>query len=327
MTRWFHAPLQLRRRWKQPKSNLNKRQIDNGRYTLIHQIGQGASCMVHLAVEATTNKRFAIKEMSKSRLERQYRQSQLAISRRPLYPESKKRKLDQEHVGIEEIEILKQLPAHPNIIQFVQVIDNDPENEDSIFIVTELAEKGIVMDVTPHSVTKPIPEDQCRVIFSQLVNAVEHLHSNRIVHRDIKPQNLVMSNNNIVKLIDFGNATCITDKLSSTSSSVGSPAFMAPELLKRAARRQQESTTSPTCADLWSMGVTLYCLVYGRLPFERSSLMDLYGDIQNKAVEHSDDIDSSLKDLIDKLLEKNPENRIAIQDVKTHSWLYSKQQC
>lgn len=253
MTRWFNSPLQLHRRWKKSKAYLNKRQIDNGRYSLIHQIGQGASGIVHLAVETKTNKKFAIKEMNKSRIQRQYHQSQLVNSRRPLYPESKKRKLNQDHaeLQIEEIEILKQLPTHSNIIRFVAVIDNDPENEDSIFIVTEIAEKGIIMDVTPHSITKSIPDNQCREIFSQLVDAVEHcklvkiilfssyiltvaiVHFNNIVHRDIKPQNLVMSNNNIVKLIDFGNAACITDKLSSTSSSVGSPAFMAPELLKR----------------------------------------------------------------------------------------------
>ncbi|KAL9550744.1 hypothetical protein MBANPS3_004594 [Mucor bainieri] len=322
MTRWYNAPLQLHRRWKQSKLHLNKRQIDHGRYSILDQIGQGASGIVHLAVETKTNKKFAIKEMNKSRLQRRYHQSQLINNRKPLYPESKKRKLEDLELQIEEIEILKQLPTHLNIIRFVEVIDNDPDNEDSIFIVTEIAEKGIIMDVTPHAMTKPLSEGQCREIFSQLVDAIEHLHSNNIVHRDIKPQNLVMSNNNIVKLIDFGNATCIAaDTLSSTSSSVGSPAFMAPELLKRAARRNQESTVSPTCADLWSMGVTLYCLAYGQLPFERSSLMDLYSDIQNKAINHSDKVDPLLRDLIDRLLEKKPQNRITIQDVKTHSWL------
>ncbi|KAL7324472.1 hypothetical protein PS15p_209661 [Mucor circinelloides] len=322
MTRWYNAPLQLHRRWKQSKMHLNKRQIDNGRYSIIHQIGQGASGIVYLAIETKTNKKFAIKEMNKSRLQRRYHQSQLVSNRKPLYPESKKRKLEDLELQIEEIEILKQLPTHLNIIRFIEVIDNDPENEDSIFIVTEIAEKGIIMDVTPHAMTKPISDSQCREIFSQLVDAVEHLHLNNIVHRDIKPQNLVMSSNNIVKLIDFGNATCITaNMISSTSSSVGSPAFMAPELLKRAARRNQDSNVSPTCADLWSMGVTLYCLVYGHLPFEKASLMDLYDDIQNTAIHHSDEVDPSLRDLIDRLLEKNPKNRITIRDVKMHTWL------
>lgn len=171
MTRWYNAPLQLHRRWKQSKLHLNKRQIDNGRYSILDQIGQGASGIVHLAVEAKTNKKFAIKEMNKSRLQRRHYQSQLINNRKP---ESKKRKLEDLKLQIEEIEILKQLPAHLNVIQLIEVIDNDPENEDSIFIVTEIAEKGIIMDVTPHAMTKPISEGQCREIFSQLVDAVEH---------------------------------------------------------------------------------------------------------------------------------------------------------
>lgn len=110
----------------------------------------------------------------------------------------------------------------------------------------EYAENGIVMDVTPHSVTKPLSDTQCRIIFKQLVAAVSHLHQNGIIHRgkikyrftiinthlnlDIKPQNLLLSNENIVKLIDFGNATIVTDSLGYTQ---GTPAFMAPELLKK----------------------------------------------------------------------------------------------
>lgn len=182
----------------------------------------------------------------------------------------------------------------------------------------EYAENGIVMDVTPHSVTKSFSDTQCRIIFKQLVAAVSHLHQNGIIHRgrhpwkkkilfrtayltscsliDIKPQNLLLSNENIVKLIDFGNATVVTDSLAGYNT--GTPAFMAPELLKKGTYNaplpsknivSKKKTLlaprngSPTSADLWSMGVTLYCFTYGHLPFEKSSLLDLYADIQNKS--------------------------------------------
>jgi serine/threonine protein kinase len=300
MTRWFNTSL-----WKR------KRHYIGGRYQLLYEIGQGASGTVHLALDIKTNQHYAIKELNKSRLQRQLK-SELLWG--PRSNAAKKRKLNQESLTIQEIEILKQVPQHKNIIQFITALE-DPFYEDSIFIVTEIAKKGVVMDIVPHSVSKPYSDDQCRNIFKQLVNAVDHLHKHDIVHRDIKPQNLLMSNNNIVKLIDFGNATKVTDMPRKTSSSVGSPAFMAPELLKKGIQADSK------CADLWSMGITLYCLAYGHLPFETSGILDLYNDIQHKPVVHSEHTDPALRDLIDRLLEKNPKDRISIIDLKIHPWM------
>ncbi|KAI9269541.1 kinase-like domain-containing protein [Helicostylum pulchrum] len=239
MPRWFNTPLQLHRRWKETKNQQNNKRCIQGQYKLLHEIGHGASGIVHLAVDIKTNVRYAgINELF-----------------------------------IEESNLLKKLAPHENIVRFIKVIE-DPNYVDSIFIVMEYAENGIVMDVTPHSVTESFSDTQCRNVFKQLVEAVNHLHTNGIVHRDIKPQNLLLSSDNLVKLIDFGNATTVSDTLSYNST--GTPAFMAPELLKKV-------QISPTCADLWSMGVTLYCFTYGKLPFEKSSLLDLYADIQNKS--------------------------------------------
>jgi serine/threonine protein kinase len=121
-----------------------------------------------------------------------------------------------------------------------------------VSLVMEYAEHGIVMDIAPHSIAKSYSDIECRNIFKQLVAAVHHLHENGIIHRgnnysllldlysnkekinyfiDIKPQNLIFSSNNIVKLIDFGNATVLSEIVSYNST--GTPAFMAPELLKR----------------------------------------------------------------------------------------------
>ncbi|KAI7896323.1 kinase-like domain-containing protein [Mucor mucedo] len=314
MPRWFNT-LQLHRRWKQSKTQ-HKRTV-NGKYKLLHEIGQGASGIVHLAVDTKTNVRYAIKELSKSKLQRQYHSELLRQSGPAGIAQSKKRKLNHhdnetiKELYIEESNLLKKLAPHENIIKFVEVIE-DVEYNDSIFIaVMEYAENGIVMDVTPHSVTKALSDTKCRIIFKQLVAAVTHLHQNGIIHRDIKPQNLLLSNENIVKLIDFGNATIVTESLGYTT---GTPAFMAPELLKKV-------QGSPTSADLWSMGVTLYCLAYGHLPFEKASLLDLYADIQNKTISHTDQVDPQLADLIDKLLEKNPVDRITLKDVSSHPWL------
>lgn len=177
MTRWFNH-------WK------HRRYLD-GRYHLLREIGRGASGIVHLALDVKTNTYYAIKELNKSRLERQSQAELLWGPRRTRIPSDehvqlKKRKLNQQ-VVVQEVEILKEVPQHENIIKFIQVI----HDQDSIFIgknsralcqhvyscflvVTELAEKGVVMDMMPHSVVEPYSDAQCRNIFKQLVNAVDH---------------------------------------------------------------------------------------------------------------------------------------------------------
>lgn len=119
MTRWFNTSL-----WKK------KRHYIGGRYQLLYEIGQGASGTVHLALDIKTNQHYAIKELNKSRLQRQLK-SELLWG--PRSNAAKKRKLNQESLTIQEIEILKQVPQHKNIIQFIKALE-DPFYEDSIFI-------------------------------------------------------------------------------------------------------------------------------------------------------------------------------------------------
>ena len=93
-----------------------------------------------------------------------------------------------------------------------------------------------------------------------------------------------MTHNNRIKVIDFGSAIRIdeTSPVSSTTSA-GTPAFMAPELLRRRdIKQKQQERPPPTAIDIWSMGITLYCLCYGQLPFEKPSLLELYDEIQSK---------------------------------------------
>ncbi|KAI7897952.1 kinase-like domain-containing protein [Cokeromyces recurvatus] len=302
MVHWFNSPLQFHRRWKETKNE--KQYIGNGRYRLLHEIGQGTSSIVHLAIDLKTKQKYAIKEISKSRLARQYqsnlfyqnkKRDSMSYSKEMIVSNtdySKKRKLNntiqqqiitkQMTLVVKEATILKQLSKHINIIDFIEMIQ-DSEYEDSIFIVTEFVEKGVVMDIIPHSSTKPYSEIQCYLIFKQLVAAVDHLHQNQIIHGDIKPQNLILSKDNSLRLIDFGTATFIINKATHYDYKMsGTPAFMAPELLKKTSKEGSEPS-SPTCIDIWSMGITLYCLVYGHLPFERTHLLDLYFDIQNKS--------------------------------------------
>ncbi|KAG0791525.1 hypothetical protein G6F16_003454 [Rhizopus arrhizus] len=269
---WFYTPLYLHCRWKTRKY----RMIGN-RYRLIRQIGRGSTGLVYLAIDIKTHTRCAIKEICKQK-------------------------------NRQESSILKELGPHKNIIGFIEVI----EDSGSIYLVMEMAKKGAIMDIVPHSLTEPYSNHQCKHLFKQLVNAVYHLHQRGIIHGDIKPENILLTNHQTVRLIDFGNASRISDMTAKITT--GSPAFMAPELLKKVLH-------SPTSSDIWALGVTLYCLAYGHLPFEKSSFIQLYQDILTKPVPHSQTINPQLKDLINQLLEKDPNKRITLDKVKHHPWL------
>ena len=177
----------------------------------------------------------------------------------------------------------------------------------------EMAEKGAIMDIASDKVW-PYSQERCRTYFGQLVDAVDYckccqfrhvpddltalflVHQRGFVHRgklhtclpsigvltprtDIKPDNLLLTRDDSLKLIDFGSAAAIDETSPMPpSTSAGTPAFMAPELLRRG---RSHHTPPPTAADVWSMGITLYCLAYGRLPFEKPSLLELYEDIRN----------------------------------------------
>ncbi|KAI8149196.1 kinase-like domain-containing protein [Fennellomyces sp. T-0311] len=337
MTRWFNSTaIQFHRPWKH-EERLHRRSLSeiistNRRYVqqyrLLHEIGCGSTGVVYLAVDKKTNVQYAIKELSKSRLQRQQHNDFLRLAGpRPCYglgvtsgqeslgSENKRRRLVP---SVNEADVLKLLD-HPNIIRLVQTID-DPEG-DSIYLVMEMAEKGAIMNIASNTTVKPYSQEKCRSYFGQLVDAIGYLHQQGFVHRDIKPDNLLLTRDDAVKLIDFGSATR-SDETSSLppSTSAGTPAFMAPELLRRGRDRSQQKPPA-TAADIWSMGITLYCLSYGHLPFEKPSLLELYEDIQNNSITHPADADSDLSDLLDRMLAKDPARRITIDEIKAHPWM------
>ncbi|KAI8365442.1 kinase-like domain-containing protein [Choanephora cucurbitarum] len=195
MTHWF-IPASLRLRRKEPRDPLIA-----GRYRCLGVLGQGAYGIVHLAVDNKTHQRFAMKEISKSRLERQ-QQSDRRYQPRLASNEQKKRRLNP-----------------------TTVLQDPDYSLDSIFLELELAEKGVVMTLSEPTFYFV---QQCRSIFRQLVYVVDHLHQQGIVHGDIKPHNLLLSKDNRVKLVDFGHAIYLCDIYS-----MSSPAFTAPEVIKK----------------------------------------------------------------------------------------------
>lgn len=133
-----------------------------------------------------------------------------------------------------------------------------------------------------------------------------------VIHRDIKPDNCLLAEDDTLKVSDFG-VSEMFDRSSDMriAKSAGSPAFMAPELCV-----VHHGGVSGTSADIWSMGATLYCMLFGKVPFQKSSVLDMFESIRNDPVHIPADCDESLRDLIFRILEKDPSKRIKMDALR-----------
>jgi calcium/calmodulin-dependent protein kinase kinase 2 len=136
-----------------------------------------------------------------------------------------------------------------------------------------------------------------------------------VVHRDIKPDNLLLTDDDVLKIVDFG-VSEMFEKQSEmlTAKSAGSPAFLPPELCVT-----RHGEISGKAADIWSMGVSLYCLRFGKIPFERSGVLELYDAIKNDDVCMDASHEPEFCDLIRNLLEKDPKKRITMDGIRVGS--------
>lgn len=133
-----------------------------------------------------------------------------------------------------------------------------------------------------------------------------------MVHRDIKPDNLLLTEDDVLKIVDFG-VSEMFEKASEmmTAKSAGSPAFLPPELCVT-----KHGDISGKAADIWSMGVSLYCLRFGRIPFERSGVLELYEAIKSDEINFEPDNEPEFVDLVKRLLEKDPQKRIRMPELR-----------
>lgn len=143
------------------------------------------------------------------------------------------------------------------------------------------------------------------------------MHSNDIVHRDIKPANLLLGRDGRLRIADFGVcAEFIGSKDVLLDNTVGTPAFIAPE--------QLIGKFNGKAADVWAMGITLYVFIYGVLPFRDSNVLALHQLIQHQELSFPNKQDSAsdlLKDLLARLLCKDPSQRITVPEIKEHPWI------
>ncbi|KAJ1660457.1 hypothetical protein IWQ61_000636 [Dispira simplex] len=339
--------------WVRETQQTNISEDDQGQlrinqYIIMKCLGRGSYGTVSLAKDTNTNQKYAIKEFSKQRLRKlEQAQSPFGVgwargrgqgrgrpkrgwgSRRggagmgrPTSSENGA-SLSSTATATEggslnqikrEVAIFKKL-RHPNIIRLYEVI-NDPDH-DGLYMVYEVCEKGPLIEVRLHQIVEPCPETEARGFFRQALLGIEYLHHTGIIHRDIKPDNLLLDHTGQLKIVDFGISEMFEKTSDMIKRSAGSPAFMAPELC-----HPNHGEVSGTLADIWSFGVTLYCLVVGKIPFKGDSAPAIYEAIRNELLVIPDiGLSDSLCDLLTKMLDKNPATRATIPAIRVHPWV------
>ena len=194
----------------------------------------------------------------------------------------------------QEIEILKDL-RHENIIQMLDTFETASE----FCVVMEFAQ-GELFEILEDD--KCLPERQVRLVAKQLVRALHYLHTNRIIHRDMKPQNILIGSGGQVKLCDFGFARAMSCSTLMVTSIKGTPLYMAPEVV-------QEKPYNHT-VDLWSLGVILYELYVGQPPFYTNSIYTLINHIVKDPIKFPDGMGRDFTSFLKGLLKKKPEDRL-----------------
>ncbi|OMJ84861.1 hypothetical protein SteCoe_13916 [Stentor coeruleus] len=215
---------------------------------------------------------------------------------------------------LKEVSILKLLD-HPNIIRIFEVY----RSLTKLYIVTEICTGGELFHRIKHM--KKFSENQAAKYMLEIISAVMHCHQRGVVHRDLKPENLLFTSKNPdakLKLIDFG-TSALFDKTKKMKGIIGTYFYMAPEVI---------SGNYDEKCDVWSLGVILYILLSGNLPFSGSTDEEIISKIQNAPVSFTrstwNSVSEEAKTLIMKMLKKVPETRISIEDVFSSQWLKSR---
>lgn len=213
-----------------------------------------------------------------------------------------------------ELDILTKV-SHPNIIQIHSILHRGPK----IFIFMRYAEKGDLLDYIKKYGN--VNENQSLVWFSQMVRAIRYLHSKDIAHRDLKCENILLSKRMNIKIADFGFSRYCVDKNGNNLMSetyCGSAAYAAPEIVRG-------SPYDPKQADAWSLGVILFIMLNGKMPFDDSNLAKLLKDQDNRRYVFQENVAKALsqeaKSVVAALLDPDIYTRWTLKDVMHSDWL------
>ncbi|KAJ3012182.1 hypothetical protein HKX48_006420 [Thoreauomyces humboldtii] len=273
-------------------------------YRLIRTIGEGAFGKVKLATHIATGESVAIKML---KIPQRVGESE-ATGEDPAAGATTRT----ERV-LREILVHAQL-AHPNITRLLQVIYKAPE---TVFLVLEYEPGGDLFDFVAKYPAPRLPEDVARPLFLDLLAAVQYCHTCGVVHRDLKPENLLLSPSKRLKLIDYGFTNILREDGKELSTFCGSASYAAPEMIAR------KDYTGPE-VDLWSVGVILYVMVCGAMPFDEGHPGRMYAAIMGAKYTLPDTLSDDCRDLITRILQKLPSDRLTLEQIRDHPWTMAR---
>lgn len=215
-----------------------------------------------------------------------------------------------------EVKVVQKLD-HPNIVKYLETF----ENEKYLYLVMEHCEGGELFERLKDYDNGIMAEKECANIMRQLFLAINHCHSKGVIHRDLKMENIMykkreISENPEIKLIDFGLSKETSKHRLQMKTTCGSPYYVAPEILSQSGYGKE--------CDIWSLGVIMYMLLSGGIPFNGTSVLEIFESIQQNEVRFEapqwDNVSDEAKDFIRKCLNKNKNKRITAAKALKSKW-------
>ncbi|XP_055903929.1 serine/threonine-protein kinase PLK4 [Eupeodes corollae] len=207
----------------------------------------------------------------------------------------------------QEVEIHSRL-KHPSILELYTFF----QDQNYVYLVLELAHNGELHRYLKQSM-RPMNESEAASIMRQVISGLQYLHSHQILHRDISLSNLLLTKEMHVKIGDFGLATQLKTPLEKHMTMCGTPNYISPEVVSRLSHGLP--------ADVWGLGCMFYTLLVGRPPFDTDAVQSTLTKVVMSDFDMPDHLSYEAKDLIDKFLRKNPNERISLEQVLRHPFM------
>ena len=270
---------------------LKEENLDISDFILKEDIGEGNFGKVKFCIYKKTGEEFAVKIINKKLIKDKMKNS-----------------------FFKENEIATKF-NHINVIYVFRIF----EDKENFYLVMEYCQRGELFDyIVDH---QRLSENEAAVFFYQLINGVEYIHSKGIAHRDLKPENLLLTNDKTLKIIDFGLSHEFDPSTSLLKTKCGSPSYAAPEIISCPFYDGFKT-------DIWCCGIILYAMLCGFLPFEGDDNSILFRNILECDPEMPDWLSISSRDLIIRILNPDPDERITLNEIKRHKfYLKGKKLC